>query len=98
MPRSDPHPDRRPAVITGASSGIGAEAARTLAQAGHPVVLGARRREICEELAARIRDEGGQAVGLHLDLADPSSIAQFAKQAEDAYGPVEVVISNAARI
>ncbi len=100
MARFDPHPApaRRPAVVTGASSGIGAEAARTLAQAGHPVVLGARRREICEELAARIRQEGGEAVGFHLDLADPASIAHFAKEAEDAFGPVEVLVSNAARI
>lgn len=85
-------------MITGASSGIGAEAARVLAQAGHPVVLGARRHEICEELAAHIRDEGGEAVGLHLDLADPASITQFAKEAEDAFGPVEVLVSNAASI
>ena len=97
MPRLDPHPDHRPTVVTGASSGIGAAAARTLAAAGHPVVLGARRTEVCEELAARIRDEGGEAVGLHLDLADPSSITQFAKEAEDAFGPVEVLVSNAAR-
>jgi NAD(P)-dependent dehydrogenase (short-subunit alcohol dehydrogenase family) len=97
MPRVDAQPARRPVVVTGASSGIGAEAARMQAEGGHPVVLGARRREICEEMAARIRDQGGEAVGLHLDLVDPASITQFAKEAEDAFGPVEVLVSNAAR-
>jgi NAD(P)-dependent dehydrogenase (short-subunit alcohol dehydrogenase family) len=39
MSRFDPQPERRPTVVTGASSGIGAETARVLARAGHPVVL-----------------------------------------------------------
>ncbi len=56
MPRFEPHPERRPAVVTGASSGIGAATAAALAAAGHPVVLGARRVERCEQLAASIRD------------------------------------------
>jgi NADP-dependent 3-hydroxy acid dehydrogenase YdfG len=40
------HPDRRPAVIAGASSGIGAETAKVLAATGHPVALGARRVDV----------------------------------------------------
>ncbi len=98
MPRFEPHPERRPTAVTGASSGIGAEAARALARAGHPVVLGARRVEVCEEVAASIRAEGGEAVACHLDLADPGSVARFAKEAEAAFGPVEILVSNAARI
>ena len=61
MPRFEPHPQRRPTAVTGASSGIGAEAARALARAGHPVVLGARRVDVCEEVAASIRADGGEA-------------------------------------
>ncbi|HEY1652396.1 MAG TPA: SDR family oxidoreductase [Acidimicrobiales bacterium] len=98
MPRLDPQPARRPAVVTGASSGIGAATARTLAAAGLPVVLGARRTETCESIAGAIRAEGGEAAAFHLDLADPTSITQFTKQAEDAFGPAEVLVSNAARI
>jgi NAD(P)-dependent dehydrogenase (short-subunit alcohol dehydrogenase family) len=97
MPRFDPQPDRRPAVVTGASSGIGAETARVLAGAGHPVVLGARRVAVCEEIAEEIRNGGGEAAAFHLDLADPGSIGRFAKEAE-AFGPVEVLVSNAAKI
>jgi NAD(P)-dependent dehydrogenase (short-subunit alcohol dehydrogenase family) len=97
MPRFDPQPDRRPTVVTGASSGIGAATARVLARAGHPVVLGARRSGLCEEVAAAIRGDGGEAAAFPLDLADPASIERFAKEAEDAFGPVEVLVSNAAR-
>jgi NAD(P)-dependent dehydrogenase (short-subunit alcohol dehydrogenase family) len=97
MPGVAPHPDRRPAVVTGASSGIGAETARVLARAGLPVVLGARRVDACESLAWQIRGEGGEAAAFHLDLADPAAITRFAKEAEDAFGPVEVLVSNAAR-
>jgi len=97
MARFEAQPERRPAVVTGASSGIGAETARTLARAGLPVVLGARRVEACEAVAAEIRGAGGEAVALHLDLADGASITQFAKEAEDAVGPVEVLVSNAAK-
>jgi NAD(P)-dependent dehydrogenase (short-subunit alcohol dehydrogenase family) len=97
MPRLGPQPDRRPAVITGASSGIGAATARALARAGLPVVLGARRADVCAQVAATIRDEGGEAAGLHLDLADPASIERFAQEAESVFGPVEVLVSDAAR-
>jgi NAD(P)-dependent dehydrogenase (short-subunit alcohol dehydrogenase family) len=98
MPRFDPQPDRRPTVVTGASSGIGAETARVLARAGHPVVLGARRTKVCEDIAAEVRAEGGEAVALHLDLADPGTVESFVRQAEEAFGPVEIVVSNAAKI
>jgi NADP-dependent 3-hydroxy acid dehydrogenase YdfG len=98
MPRFAPQPDRRPAAVTGASSGIGAATATALAQAGHPVVLGARRVELCEELAAAIRADGGEATALPLDMGDGASIECFAVQAEAAFGPIEVLVSNAATI
>lgn len=98
MPRFDPHPDRRPAVVTGASSGIGAATARALAAAGHPVVLAARRVEACHATAGEIAAEGGEATALPLDLADPGSVDRFVVEAAAAFGPVEVLVSNAAQI
>jgi len=98
MPRFDAQPDRRPAVVTGASSGIGAETARALARAGHPVVLGARRAKVCEEIAEEIRAEGGEAAAFELDLGDPATLGPFVERAEAAFGPVEILVSNAARI
>jgi NADP-dependent 3-hydroxy acid dehydrogenase YdfG len=95
MARFAPHPERRPAVVTGASSGIGRATAAALAALGHPVVLGARRVAECEEAAEAIRSEGGEAVALHLDLADDTSVARFATEAEAAVGPASIVVSNA---
>ncbi|MFY9589137.1 MAG: SDR family oxidoreductase [Actinomycetota bacterium] len=84
-----------PAIVTGASSGIGAATARALAAAGHPIALGARRVERCEAIAGEITAAGGQAVGLSLDLADAGSVKDFAAAAESALGPIDVLVSNA---
>ena len=89
------HPDRRPAVVTGASSGIGAATARALAAAGFPVALGARRVQHCERIAGEIIASGGEAIGLRLDLADAGSVKDFVAAAEEALGPIEVLVSNA---
>jgi len=91
-------PTRRPAVVAGASSGIGAETAKALAAAGFPVALGARRLQHCEELAADIRADGGEAVAHRLDVADAWSVEDFAAKAAADLGDVEVVVSNAALI
>jgi NAD(P)-dependent dehydrogenase (short-subunit alcohol dehydrogenase family) len=85
-------------VVTGASSGIGSATALALARSGHPVVLGARRLEACQAVADTIKEEGGEAVAFALDLADPDSITRFADQAHAAFGPVDVLVSNAATI
>lgn len=95
MPRFAPHPERRPAVVTGASSGIGRAVALDLATLGHPVVLAARRVERCEEVAAEIRAGGGEATALALDLTDGASIDAFAAAAPEAHGPIEILVSNA---
>jgi NADP-dependent 3-hydroxy acid dehydrogenase YdfG len=97
MPRSKfiPHPERRGSVVTGASSGIGAAVAVALAGAGHPVVLGARRVEKCEEVAAGIRASGGEAHVHRLDLAEAASVEEFARGAQDAVGPIDIVVSSA---
>lgn len=98
MPRFPPHPDRRPAVVTGASSGIGLATARALAAAGHPVVLGARRLDRLETAAAEVRDAGGEALALPLDLTNDASIDRFAGRAEAELGPIEIVVSNAGEV
>ncbi len=99
MPRFEPHPPapERPAVITGASSGIGHATAVALAAAGHPVVLAARRAERLADLAAKIEADGGQALAISLDLADTESIDAFCASA-GGLGPVDVLVSNAGEV
>jgi NADP-dependent 3-hydroxy acid dehydrogenase YdfG len=78
--------ERRTALVTGASSGIGAATVRSLAEAGFEVVAAARRLERCEELAKEV---GGRAV--RLDVADPDSVAELT----EALPEVSVVVNNA---
>lgn len=92
------HPDRRPAVVSGASSGIGAATAVALAARGFPVALGARRVEECAQVASQIRETGGEAVAHRLDVGDPDSVAEFAGKVVADLGCVEAVVSSAARL
>lgn len=98
MPRFDPHPERRPTIVAGASSGIGAATAVELAAHGHPVALGARRVELLEELAGKIRADGGTAFAHRLDVTDQSSVDEFVAAAEAAIGPAEILVSGAGDI
>ena len=91
-------PERRPAVVTGASSGIGAATAHALAAAGHPVALGARRTSRCDDVAAAIREAGGEAVVHALDLTDTESVTTFADKVTADLGDIEVVVSNAGAV
>jgi NADP-dependent 3-hydroxy acid dehydrogenase YdfG len=95
MSRVIPHPTRRPAVVTGASSGIGLATARALAGRGHPVVLGARRAERCRESAAEITRTGGEAHAFGLDLADRGSMDSFVESARQAVGEIDIFVSCA---
>jgi NADP-dependent 3-hydroxy acid dehydrogenase YdfG len=93
--RFPPHPDRRPTVVTGASSGIGAATALLLASSGYPVALGARRTDRLDALVTEIRDAGGEAVAHPLDVTSDDSVAEFAAKVEADLGAIEVVVSNA---
>jgi len=83
------------AIVTGASSGIGAAMARQLARAGVRVGLTARREEELEALAGAIRDEGGTAVVAPGDLADPASTREALVRLIAGLGPIDLLIANA---
>jgi NAD(P)-dependent dehydrogenase (short-subunit alcohol dehydrogenase family) len=85
----------RVAVITGASSGLGVAFARALADAGAAVVLGARRADRLASLAADIVASGGQALAVHVDVADPDSCAALAAAAAGEFGQIDILVNNA---
>lgn len=82
-------------LITGASSGIGEGIARELGNAGAKVLLGARRLERIEAIAAEIRGAGGVAQARELDVTRRLSMASFVQDALDKWGRVDVLINNA---
>ncbi|EJJ0992038.1 SDR family oxidoreductase, partial [Escherichia coli] len=82
-------------LITGASSGIGEGIARELGNAGAKVLLGARRLERIEAIAAEISNHGGIAEARELDVTNRVSMAEFVQTALDYWGRVDVLINNA---
>lgn len=61
-------------------------------------MLGARRVDVCEQLAGEIRAAGGEAVAYPLDVADPGSIKEFVSDATSAVGEIEILVSGAGEL
>jgi short-subunit dehydrogenase len=83
------------AIVTGASSGIGAELARQLAAMGVRVGLTARRADALEALAAEIRARGGAAAAAPADALDPHATRSAMERLASELGPVDLLIANA---
>lgn len=82
-------------LITGASGGIGEGIARELGEAGARLLLGARRLERVEAIAAEVRDADGIADTCLLDVTDRSSMAAFVQTAMEKWGRIDVLVNNA---
>ena len=85
----------RTAFITGASRGIGKACAIALSKAGHRVALAARNKEKLEEVAAAIRENGGEAYTVELDLALSESILNAFKTTAKEFGRIDILVNNA---
>lgn len=83
------------AIVTGASSGIGAATARRLAAEGFHVLAAARRTERLAELVAGIEAAGGRATAVECDVTSDESVAGLAAAAAAAPGPVTLLVNNA---
>jgi NADP-dependent 3-hydroxy acid dehydrogenase YdfG len=83
------------ALVTGASSGIGAATAVKLAEAGAKVGIAARRTEKLEDLKRHIESSGGEALVIEMDVVDQSSIEAGVKTLVDAYGAIDILVNNA---
>ncbi|MES9539473.1 SDR family NAD(P)-dependent oxidoreductase [Actinomadura sp. NPDC000600] len=82
-------------AITGASSGIGEATARHLASLGAAVVLGARRTERLDRLAAEIKAAGGEAAATRVDVTDPEDLRSLVSLAVERFGRLDVLVGNA---
>ena len=83
------------ALVTGANKGIGRGAAEQLAALGMTVLIGARDPRRGEEAAAALRVAGGDAHAVTLDVTDPTTVQEAAKQVEERFGHLDVLINNA---
>lgn len=83
------------AIVTGASSGLGAHFAAVLAEAGAKVALLARRKRLAEEVAAEIEFHGGHAVAFAADVTDSDSLHQALHDIEAQIGTPDILVNNA---
>ncbi|MBA8831578.1 MULTISPECIES: SDR family oxidoreductase [Rhizobium] len=87
--------DGKVALVTGASSGIGAATALKLAEAGAKVGIAARRTDKLEDLKKEIVSKGGEALVIEMDVVDPASVEAGVKKLVGAYGSIDILVNNA---
>jgi len=87
----------RTIIVSGASSGIGAHFAETLANRGAKVALAARRMDKLETHVERIQSAGGKAIAVQMDVAEEDSVIAAYDQVQDKLGEIDTVIANAGR-
>ena len=89
------HLEGRVALVTGASSGIGASTAASLAAAGARVALAARRTDRLSELVERIRHASGEAIAIQADVADQTSAEGMVANTVERFGRLDILVNNA---
>ncbi|MDI3390345.1 3-oxoacyl-ACP reductase FabG [Streptomyces sp. B-S-A8] len=92
-----PEQEKRVALVTGATSGIGLAAARLLAQQGHRVFIGARDADNVAATVKELQAEGLEADGRTVDVRSAEDVRAFVTAAVDTYGGVDVLVNNAGR-
>lgn len=88
----------RTALVTGAGTGMGRQIAKTLSGAGAKVICAARRLKMVESVAANIRESGGDAIGLSLDIASTESVTAAFDRAQEEFGSVDILVNAAAQL
>ncbi|MGV9296144.1 SDR family NAD(P)-dependent oxidoreductase [Amycolatopsis sp. NPDC003676] len=85
----------RVAVVTGATGGIGGAIASRFAEAGANLVVHGRRADVLDDVVARIREQGRDAVAVTGNIRDPQTAAEIAAAAEERFGRVDILVNNA---
>ncbi len=87
--------DGKVAVVTGGNQGLGEAFAHALAEVGAEVAIAARSQERSELVATSIRDKGGRAIAVELDVTDPAQAERMLETVTRELGPVDVLVNNA---
>jgi len=84
------------AIITGSSRGIGRAIAENMARCGARVVISSRKLAACEEVAAAIREEGGEAIAQAAGISSREELEALVARAREEWGQVDILVCNAA--
>ncbi|MGB1285479.1 MAG: glucose 1-dehydrogenase [Aggregatilineales bacterium] len=84
------------AIVTGASRGIGQSIAETLAAAGAKVVLASRKQDALDEVAVKIKADGGEALAIAAHTGKKETLTALVEKTVEAYGSVDILVNNAA--
>lgn len=87
--------EKRVAIVTGASRGIGAEIAKALAEQGRRVALVARNKDKLDAVQSEIESNGGEATAWPCDMADGEAVAQMIDQVFEQLGRIDILVNNA---
>lgn len=82
------------ALVTGGGRGLGAQIAEALAEAGANVVLCSRKRDVCEQVSAQLRDQGVQSLAFACDVTKPEDVAHVVAQTVHHFGAIDILVNN----
>jgi len=83
------------AIVTGSSSGIGKAIALKFGEEGAHVVVSARRAKLCEQVANRIQERGGDAMAIPADVTDEAQVDRLVKETARRFGRLDILVNNA---
>lgn len=87
--------ENKVAIITGGNSGIGEACALLFAKEGAKVVITARREAQLEEVAAKVREAGGDVLAVRTDISNSEDVKKMIDKTIEAYGKLDIIINNA---
>ncbi|MCZ6677890.1 MAG: SDR family NAD(P)-dependent oxidoreductase [Candidatus Poribacteria bacterium] len=82
-------------IVTGSSSGIGKAIALKFATEGCRVVLAARRQQLCDQVVAQIREQGGEAIAIPTDISDELQVGRLIAETRGQFGRLDILVNNA---